>query len=221
MKGNKGKSVEGPKVTSAPNLNGLGKIGNGDYVVVTKIGENKVEFTKYVSKDTNAVAALLALLLNVSVTFLDWGGVFGLSKAGTTLKKFDGEYWLFSFTTPKKIGSELDAMATRFFAAGGTGLIILTQKKGKQGKAALMNAIVPHLKQNSWYYEDSVRDVIDELVVANNLKVHWVQPQPPTEADIQEAAEQGEAVEDYSQVFPKSQEVERITQEGFLENLFE
>jgi len=226
MKGNKGKQVEGPKVASAATLDGLGKIGNGDYVTVTKTDKGELVFTKYVSKDAAAVAGLLAPSLQASITFLDWGGVFGLSlglpKEGSKLKKFDGEYWLYSFTTPKKIGSELNAMTNRFFEAGGTGLIILTQKKGKQGKAALMNALAPHLKHQCSYYEDSVVDVIDEIDAAHvNVKVQWVQPLPPTEAEIQEALEHGEEAEDYSKVFPKSANVNHIPQTWFLDTMFE
>lgn len=220
MKGNNVKQPEVPKATSAPTLADLGTIRNGDHLIITKTGKNEMVFTKWVSKDTAAVASLMAPLFQKPTTFLDWGGVFGLSKDGTKLKQQDGDYWLFSFTTPKKIGTELSAMVNRFFSAGGTGLIILTQKKGKQGKAALLNALAPLLKHQSLYYEDSVTDVIDQLI-PGDIKIHWVQPQAPNETDIQEAAEQGETVEDYSQVYPKDKNVIHLTQQEFLERLFE
>ncbi|MCJ7637752.1 MAG: hypothetical protein MUO21_09715, partial [Nitrososphaeraceae archaeon] len=131
----------------------MGKIGNGDCVVVLKTSDENI-FIKYSGKDMSAIAELIAVQLKNPTIFLDWGGVFGLSGDGSPLAKFEGDYWLFSFTTPKKIGSELESMTNKFFGAGGAGLIILTQKKGKQGKAALMNALVPQLKHKASYYED-------------------------------------------------------------------
>jgi len=152
----------------------LSKASKNEVLVVDVLSDAQPTFLIAEKKDDGAFRARLEDTLAVlglgsaAVHLHDWGGVVGeADAAGRTALRQDvldsTDHLVFSFTPWNEKGrGELLRMATFARTAGFRGMVIMTKKEGKRGKADTFSALQAALpNQRLTYYEDTY-DVLVE-----------------------------------------------------------
>lgn len=142
----------------------LAKANKNEVLVVDALGNTSVIATKKEDAAFRAQLseALAALRLGPTLHLHDWGGVIGeADKDGRCALRAEtlsgADHIVFSFTPWNAKGrAELPRMADFARDAGFRGMLIMTQKEGKCGKADTFSALSHALPdQHITYYEDT------------------------------------------------------------------